>query len=170
MRNREHLLEDIILALKSDPRLKASAIQVTVKNDIVFLTGHADSAAERALVRQIIRKMKGIRGVADAIEVSAEDSDLELTAAIAHVLQWNNIIADGSIRVAVSNGFVTLAGRLQWPYQYNFVIDALRSMPGLKGITDLITLGDAADVPQAEGRVVPLEIPGMENTVSSLLA
>ena len=49
------------------------------------------------------------------------------------------------IRVTLTDRQATLSGEVEWPYQKTCAERALRAMPGLEGVSNLITVRPAVD-------------------------
>jgi hypothetical protein len=55
-------------------------------------------------------------------------------------LNWNVLLPHGRVSVAVANGWLTLGGLLDWQYQRDAAVRAVRHLPGVKGVTNRIVL------------------------------
>jgi osmotically-inducible protein OsmY len=55
-------------------------------------------------------------------------------------LQWNVVIPRGRVTVTVANGWLTLKGVLDWRYQKDAAVRAVRHLAGVKGVTNRIIL------------------------------
>ena len=66
-------------------------------------------------------------------------SDTEIAVAAVNSLKWHVWLQDG-IQATVSQGWVTLSGKVSWEYQRTAAKDAVCFMPGVKGVTNNITL------------------------------
>jgi osmotically-inducible protein OsmY len=115
-----------------------------VKDGVVTLTGWVDSfikkwAAERAALR-----VNGVQAVANDIEVRLapddERTDADIAEAATRVLQWDTGVPHDSVKVAVSKGWVTLQGEVEWQYQRYAAERAVRALAGVRGVTNLITV------------------------------
>ena len=67
--NDSTLRQDIIDELDFDPSIDAAHIGVAVEDGIVTLTGHLCTYAEKALVEDVVRRIKGVKGIAQEIEI-----------------------------------------------------------------------------------------------------
>src|SRR5690348_1995302 len=63
------LREDIMNELDFEPRVNANHIGVVAEKDVVTLTGHVASYAEKLAAEEAVRRVKGVRGIASEIEV-----------------------------------------------------------------------------------------------------
>jgi len=64
--------------------------------------------------------------------------------AVAHeakdALQWNVVIPQGRVTVHIADGWLTLKGVLDWQYQKEAAVRAVRHLAGVKGVTNRIIL------------------------------
>jgi osmotically-inducible protein OsmY len=141
-RTDEELRADVLRELDWDARVRPNEIGVLVRDGVVTLTGRVDSyhkkwAAERAALR-----VKGVKAVANDLEIrlpgSAERTDAEIAAAAANALKWDVLVPDDSVQVSVSKGWVTLQGQVDWQYQKSAAERAVRRLTGVLGVTNLI--------------------------------
>jgi osmotically-inducible protein OsmY len=151
------LKQDILDALDFDPSLEAAHIGVTVENGIVTLTGHVATFAERARAERVVSRVKGVRGIAEEIEVRPADSHLtaddEIAARAVNVLRWNTAVPEDRIQVRVADGVVTLKGSVEWHYQREAAERALRSMTGLRGLINQLSVSPHASVGDLRERI-----------------
>ena len=63
-------LRDLVLEeLEFKPDINAASIGVTVQNGVVTLSGHVKSYAQKVSAERTVKAMKGVRGLAEGIEV-----------------------------------------------------------------------------------------------------
>jgi osmotically-inducible protein OsmY len=55
-------------------------------------------------------------------------------------LKWNISVPHDRIRVKVEKGWVTLEGDVEWNFQRDAAERSVRSLTGVKGVTNLITV------------------------------
>src|ERR1700730_16608275 len=60
---------DVISELKWDPKITSSDIAVAVKDGVVTLSGFVSSYFEKDAAEQAVKRVYGVRGVANDIEV-----------------------------------------------------------------------------------------------------
>jgi osmotically-inducible protein OsmY len=136
--------QDVLSELKYEPRLQPNEVGVIVKDGIVTLTGWVDSYTKRWAAEDAARRVKGVRAVANDIEVrlpsSSERTDPDIAAAAVNALKWDPFIPSDKIQVTVSKGWVTLKGEVDWHFQKEEAERAVRHLWGVKGVTNLITV------------------------------
>jgi osmotically-inducible protein OsmY len=135
---------DVMEELKWEPRVNPSEIGVIVKDGVVTLTGWVDSYIKRWSAEDAVLRVRGVRAVANEIEVrlSREDerTDLDIAADATRALETDALIPPGKLQVTVSKGWVTLKGTLDWQFQREDAERVVRRIRGVKGVTNLITL------------------------------
>jgi osmotically-inducible protein OsmY len=55
-------------------------------------------------------------------------------------LQWNTLVPPNRVIVAVSKGWITLKGTLEWQYQKDAAARPLRDLTGVRGVTNEIVV------------------------------
>jgi osmotically-inducible protein OsmY len=135
---------DVLAELKWEPRVQPNEIGVIVKDSVVTLTGSVDSYAKKYAAEEAAQRVRGVKAVANDIEVrlptSAERSDADIAAAAVRALEWDAFIPIGKLDVTVSRGWVTLKGEVDWRYQREDAYDVVRRLAGVKGVTNLIVV------------------------------
>jgi osmotically-inducible protein OsmY len=117
-------------------------IGVAVKDGIVTLTGWVDSYLKKIAAEEAAHRVRGVKAVANDIEVrlpgSAERTDADLAKAVLNALQWEADIPAGKLDVTVSKGWVTLKGEVEYGFQKRLAERAVERLAGVKGVTNLI--------------------------------
>jgi osmotically-inducible protein OsmY len=133
---------DVIAELKWEPRVQAPEIGVSVKDGIVTLTGWVDSYTKRWAAEEAAHRVRGVKAVANDIEVrlgtSLERTDVEIAAAAVRALEWDALLTGEKIDVTVSKGWVTLKGTVEWQYKRGEAERVVRNLAGVKGVSNLI--------------------------------
>ena len=148
---------DVEAELRWDPDIDASDIGVAVKDGVVTLTGFVRSYSQKYEAEREAKKVNGVRGVANDIEVKLpslnERPDPEIAreavAAIKHELPYSS----EHIQVVVRNGLLTLEGEVEWKFQSERAEEAVRRTKGLKGVTNLIKLKPRATPSEVKQRI-----------------
>src|SRR3979411_2328041 len=141
-RTDEQIQRDVLAELKWDGRVQPNEIGVVVKDGIVTLTGWVDSFTKKWAAEEAAVRVRGVKAVANDIEVrlptSAERTDADIAAAALHALQWDAFIPTDKIKVTVSNGWVTLDGEVEWLFERDDAERVVRRLTGVRGVTNLI--------------------------------
>jgi osmotically-inducible protein OsmY len=133
---------DVLAELKWEPRVQSTEIGVAVKDGIVTLTGWVDSYSKRWAAEEAAHRVRGVKAVANDIEVrlgvGSERTDAEIAAAAVRALQWDAVLVPEKIEVTVSKGWVTLKGTVDWQYKKTEAERVVRDLAGVKGVSNLI--------------------------------
>jgi osmotically-inducible protein OsmY len=135
---------DVLAELKWEPRVQPNEIGVAVKNGVVTLTGWVDSYTKKWAAEEAAHRVRGVKAVANDIEVqlssSAERTDADLAAAIVRALESDAFVSADRLDITVSKGWVTLKGEVAWQYQKQDAERVVRRLAGVVGVTNLITV------------------------------
>jgi osmotically-inducible protein OsmY len=71
---------------------------------------------------------------------SDEQTDVDLAESIARALEMDSLVPDDMVKVSVSGGWVTLRGEVDWDYQRKEAQRVVRSLTGVKGVSNFITV------------------------------
>ena len=151
----EQIQRDVLAELKWDARLQPNEIGVIVKDGVVTLTGRVDSFLKKWNAEEAAHKVAGVKAVANEIEVKVafERTDEDIAKEAVQALEANIFVPAGEVEVSVSKGWVTLRGEVEWQYQREEAISAVRSIKGVKGVTNLITVKPRATPSQLQKKI-----------------
>jgi osmotically-inducible protein OsmY len=131
--------QDVMAELLWEPGLRVAEIGASVKNGVVILSGIVDTYYKKVLAEKAVKKVAGVKAVAEEIEVrvpgSKKFSDLDIAEAVLNSLEWNSSVDEGTISVKVEQGAVTLEGETEWNFQKE---SAQKAVENLMGITSII--------------------------------
>jgi osmotically-inducible protein OsmY len=151
------LRQDITDELEFEPSIDAADIGVAVEGGIVTLTGHVPTYAQKVTVEDAVRRVKGVKGIAEEIEVRPYGANLtaddEIAKRAISSINWNTSVPANSVQVKVQKGWVTLSGKVDWQYQKNAAADAVRTLPGITSVTNLIELRPRASALDVKMRI-----------------
>jgi osmotically-inducible protein OsmY len=123
--------------LKWDARVLSNEIGVAVKDGVVTLTGWVDSYTKRWAAENAAYRVRGVKAMANDIEVrlssSAERTDADIAAVAIRAWEWDAFVSVDKLEVTVSKGWVTLKGEVEWQYQKQDAERAVRRLIGIKG-------------------------------------
>lgn len=136
--------QDVLNELMWDPSVSAGQVKVTAKNGVVSLTGSVPHYIEKLAAERAARRVGGVRGVADELEVKGalDKTDEEIATAALNALRWNYSVPN-DIKVTVSEGWVDLDGEAEWDYQRNSAQYAVSELLGVRGVSNRIKLKSA---------------------------
>ncbi len=139
-----NLQQAVTAELGWEPSITASHIGVTAVNGVVTLSGHVDSFVQKHAAEDAARRVKGVRAVAEEIEVrlafDAKRGDDDIATAAINRLAWDISVPKDAIKIQVENGWVTLTGTVEWHYQQVAAVRAIRSLMGVIGVSDQVVL------------------------------
>ena len=137
----EELRSSVIDALQANLMVDASEISVAVDQNIATLTGNVGGYYQKDAAEKTVRRVPGIRGVAEKLEVvlpgTHHRDDTEIAQAAANAILWNAVVP-GDVKVTVENGWLTLTGATQWAHQKMAAQNAVRMITGVKSVSNLI--------------------------------
>jgi len=138
------LQQRVIDELEFEPAVNAAHIGVSVRGSVVTLTGHVESFAEKFAAERAARRVKGVTGVAQEIEVhlaaDKKTSDDEIAQRAVKMLEWDVAVPSPAIEVKVEHGIVTLTGTVDWAFQRAEAEYDMRKLGGVKGVVNLIAI------------------------------
>jgi len=130
--------------LEWEPSIDATDIGVGVEDGVVTLMGYVSSFTQKMAAERAASRVKGVRAIAQELEVRFAGMDTEADDRIAKraldVLDWDVAIPNEAIKVKVQNGHVTLSGQVEWRYQANRARDKIEGLPGVKAVSNLIQI------------------------------
>lgn len=151
------LKQDIIDELDFEPSIDAANIGVAVANGVVTLTGHVPTYAQKSTIENAVRRVKGVKAIAEEIEVrpfgANRTADDEIARRAVDTIGWNTSVPSGSVQVKVQKGWVTLTGKVEWRYQKTAAADAVRDLAGVVGVQNEITVEAHASVLDIKKRI-----------------
>ena len=140
--NELKLRDDILDELAYEPIVDPAHIGVTADQNVVTLTGHVGSYAQKLAALSAVRRVKGVHGIADEIEVRAPSdakmSDDEIASRAINVLSWDSVVPSEAIQVTVRDGLVTLTGKVHWYYQKSSAERDVRNLSGVRSMVNNI--------------------------------
>ena len=130
----------VLEEFKWEPSVTAGHIGVTASGGVVTLSGHVDNYAKKHAAETAARRVKGVKAVAEEIEVrlpfDTKRSDEDIAAAAIDRLAWNVSVPKDSVQVNVEDGWVTLTGQVDWWYQRDAVEQDIRPLHGVVGVSN----------------------------------
>lgn len=148
------LIED---ELEWEPSIDATDIGVAVENGVVTLMGHVTSFAQKLAAEDAVKRVKGVRAIAEEIDVrlsgAVKTADDQIASRAANVLDWDVAVPKGSIQPKVQKGYVTLTGEVDWRYQADQARYRVANLPGVKGVTSLVKVKPRASADDIKSRI-----------------
>jgi osmotically-inducible protein OsmY len=140
----KELRQLVVEELDFEPSIDSSNIGVAANGGVITLTGHVSSYAEKTAAEKAAKRVRGVHGVAQEIEVRYPEekkiADDQIAKRALDILAWNVQLPAGVLQVTVSGGWVTLTGEVEWYYQKQMAELAVRKLSGVTGISNLIRI------------------------------
>ena len=151
------LRQDIIDELDFEPSIDAADIGVAVEDGVATLTGHVPTYAQKITVEDVVRRVKGVKGIAQHIEVrpfgTHRTADDEIAKRAVNTIKWNTSVPAGAVQVKIQDGWVTLTGKVDWQYQKAAAADAVRDLSGVVGVLNQIQINPRASASDVKKRI-----------------
>ena len=144
MKSDSEIERDVREELEWDPDLDASDIAVSVRQGVVTLAGYVKSFTDKYEAEAAAKRVGGVAGVANDLEVRMpsvdERPDPDIARDAVAAIKSQLPISSEHIQVVVKNGWVTLEGHVEWQYQKNTAETAVRRLKGVRGVINNIVL------------------------------
>ena len=151
------LRRDVLDELEYEPSIDAADIGVSVEDGTVTLTGHVRTYAQKHEAERIAKRVKGVRAIAQEIEVRPAGSHLtaddEIAKRAVNSLMWNASVPRDKVQVTVEEGYLTLSGTVSWHYEKAAAEKAVQTLSGVKGVTNLIAIKPTASPADVRQRI-----------------
>jgi osmotically-inducible protein OsmY len=155
------LKDDVLAELKYEPIVKVTDIGVLVKNGTVTLNGYVSSYVEKLEAVQAVKRIAGVKAIADDIEIQLPKSyhrtDGDIAAAAINQINWATLIPPNTVRVTVSEGWIELEGEVEGWHQKTLAGDVVRHLSGVKGVSNRLSLGQPIQM-NDKPTVKPVEV------------
>jgi osmotically-inducible protein OsmY len=139
----EAIRDDIFDELKWEPEIANPAvIGIAVDNGVVTLTGDVDSYTEKVAAEVAAKRVNGVQTVVQNINVKLpfEHDDTDIAQTIRNSLNSSSLVPSNNIEVTVENGWVTLAGTVDWFYQKRETERLTIQASGVRGVSNQILI------------------------------
>jgi osmotically-inducible protein OsmY len=158
MKTDSQIQQDVMDELQWEPRVDHAGIGVAVTDGVVTLSGFVPSYASKIAAEKAARRVKGVRGLAEEVEVrlpsDPKTADPEIAKRIADIFDWSVTVPRGRIDVKVEHGWVTLSGKVDFHYHRQSAKDLVSRISGVRGVTNLIEVKAAPSSIDIKDRIV----------------
>jgi len=153
MRTDSDVKRDVEDELKYDASVDSSDIGVSVKNGVVALTGFVHGYSQKLQAEADAKRVSGVLGVANDIEVRIASVDArpdpEIARDVIAQIKLELPYSHENLKAVVKKGWVTLEGNAEWNYQRTAAESAALRVNGVLGVSNFIKLAP---------RVSPMEV------------
>jgi osmotically-inducible protein OsmY len=144
MKADNEIKRDVEDELRWDPDIDASDIAVSVKNEVVTLTGFVRSYSQKWQAERDAKRVAGVTAIANDLEVrlpsANQRTDPEIAREAAAAIKSQLPFWYDHIKPVVEKGWITLEGDAEWNFQRERAETAVRHIPGVVGVTNLVTV------------------------------
>ncbi len=144
MSSDKHLQQAVQAELSWEPSINASEIGVAVEDGIITLSGHVDRYTDKLAAESAVLRVKGVKGVAEEIEVhsplNGTRSDDEIATSAINHLNEDVYVPFDAIRVKVERGWITLDGQVDQSYQKEAAAQDVCRLLGVRGVSNNVTI------------------------------
>ncbi len=153
MRLDSDIKRDVEDELRWDPDIDATDVAVSVHGGVVTLTGFVRSYMQKLAAEADSKRVAGVIGVSNNIEVRLpgidERPDPEIARDAVAQIKSELPYSWEKIKVIAKDAWLTLEGEVEWNYQRSRAEEAVRRVRGVRGVSNTI---------QVKPRVAPMEI------------
>lgn len=144
MKSDSQLIQQVTDELRWDTSVNEKDIRVEAEEGMVTLSGHLSNCAEKYAAELAAQRVVGVKGLVMDIDVRVPESDIRNDADIAlaarNILGWNFFLPRKRIKITVENGWITLAGNVEYGYHRTAAKNSLCMLTGVKGINNNIAV------------------------------
>ena len=157
MRSDSDIKRDVEDELRWDPDINSTDIAVTVKNGVVTLAGFTRSYSDKLEAEAAAKRVAGVVGLANDIEVRLPSLDQRPDPEIARdaiaAIRNRLPLVSEQLKVLVRNGWITLEGEVEWDFQRLSAERAVRLVKGVKGVSNSIQLKPRVQPPEIKRKI-----------------
>lgn len=149
MSHDDQLQKAVLAELNWEPSITAAHIGVTADNGTVTLTGHVESYGQKHAAEMATGRVKGVKAVAEEIEVrlpfQIKRDDADIATAAVNRLAWDTTTPRDAIKIKVEKGWLSLTGEVNWHFQKEAAEREVRHLLGVVGVTNSISVKPRVD-------------------------
>ena len=131
---------DVIEAMKLDLRVPDDRLKAGISDGFITLEGNVEWHYQREAAESCARKVNGVRGVINKIEVKPKVSTTEVKTKIEDALRRSAQVDARRITVSVQDGAVTLSGNVRSWFEKEEAERAAWAAPGGSRVIDHIAV------------------------------
>ena len=171
MRTDDDVKRDVEDEIRYDPDAESNDIAVSVDGGVLTLTGSVRSCRQKLHVETLAKRISGCMTVANEIQVgfAASDSrpDPEIARDLIANLNEQLPFSCGHIKSTVKDGWITLAGELEWNYQLLRASGCSGRVTGAAGVKEGIRLAARASAAEINARIKDASMFGAQRELRS---
>lgn len=144
MKTDSELKQDVENELKWEPIVNEAHIGVTASAGVVSLSGHVLSFAEKYAAEKVAKRVYGVKAVAKELDIQLHNgalrTDEQIAQACLSALKNHSLVPYEKLKVIVSDGMVSLEGEVDWQYQRDAALNAVRDLIGVVSVSSRISI------------------------------
>lgn len=140
-RSDEDIAASALSVLRLHAGLPADQIQLKVEDGNVTLRGEVSWQYQKGQAESDVRKIKGIRSVANLITVKPSVQPFEVKRKIEEAFKRNAELETSHISVSATGSTITLSGHVNTWHEREIAEQAAWSAPGVTAVTDHLRVG-----------------------------
>ncbi|HZT88013.1 MAG TPA: BON domain-containing protein [Stellaceae bacterium] len=157
MQSDHQIRQNVLDELDFEPSVNATNIGVGVHAGVVTLSGYVSSYAEKVAAERAARRVRGVRAIAEEIQVRLPSdkkvADDQIAKRAVDILRWRIGVPADRIDVKVERGIVTLSGEVEWRYQREEADEAIHHLGGVAQVINLIRVTSAAQAFEVKDKI-----------------
>ena len=142
-------------ALEWDVLVPHEQIRITVSDGVVTLEGHMAHWADKDAALLAIENLAGVRRLLDLITVEASVSPKDARRTVIKALARHAVREARHLVISIREGEITVAGEVGSVDEREVVKGALRGLPGITDVRDMMTLARGPGRPHP---MAPLDV------------
>jgi osmotically-inducible protein OsmY len=133
--------ESVSWQLDWDPAVDAAGIGVAAVDATVTLTGYIDTYAGKLAAERAAKQIRGVRAVANEIEVRPmlDRTDTDIANDVVNALRLHSHVPD-AVQATVRHAHVVLTGRVDFRFQKQSAEEAIRHVRGIRHVDNHIAI------------------------------
>lgn len=124
-----------------DVTVPKNAVKVKVEKGYVTLTGQVDWQYQRYAAERGVRRLQGVRGLSNQIQVKPHVQASDIKRRIEDALERQADIEAHRISVTVDGGKVRLDGKVKAWFERDVIERAAWAAPGVSAVEDRVSIG-----------------------------
>src|ERR1700754_2523918 len=157
MRTNEDIQRDVELELEWEPDINARNVAIKVADGVVTLTGFVSSYSDKYEAERVVKRVRGVKAVANELEVKlvsgSERLDPDIARDAVEELRRDLPYGSENIQVTVRQGWITLDGQVDWDFQRRNAEAAVRHIKGAKGVINLIRIKERVSTADVKRKI-----------------
>lgn len=136
----DEIAQRVLNAIRWNTSIPPDVVKVKVQNGWITLSGNVEWNFQRDAAARVLRDMAGVKGVTNAIVIAPKASPADIRARIEKALKRQAELDMFNISVAVSDGSVTLDGKVHSLTERRIAEQAVWAAPGIHKVNDRLTV------------------------------